>query len=366
MHIPGYLVLSLALTALATGCVGIPETYTSTDRIVSNRGDPATLTKIHLDSNVYTLVAGSDAVWLGPDMEPLFGNTNILRVDPSEHRVAAIIPTRGNFFLTMAIGEDAVWAPSSGRLYRIGRNRDEIVAEIPLFGYSEGIAVGEGAVWVGHGGKVSRVDTNSNSVVAEISTGRNTWDRIAAGEGSVWVLKMSDGVVYRIDPLKNEVVAGIQLGPPYTDNFYSILQRRGVWHGLAELGWASQTAYWVPYKSIAAGEGAVWVTRGAERESAVLRIDPRSNKLVAEISLPGDPESVTTHAGYVWVSDGSKLVRVNPDSNKVDDVITIPSGRDCPTAHGTIAAAGDSLWFLQSTRPERPTNEACLWRVEFD
>ena len=366
MQIARYLACPMLLAALGTGCAGIPKATTSTGQIVSSHGETATLTKIHLNSNIYALAAGPGAVWVGPNMEPFYGSTNVLRIDPSEYKVAATIPTNIYFFLTMASGEDSVWVPSSGSLFRIDMNRDEIVAEIPLWDYSEGIAVGEGAVWVGHDGKVSRIDINTNTVVAEIPVGRDTWERIAAGEGGVWVLKMGDSMVYRIDPLTNQVVAEISLGPPYRDSFWTILARKGVWHGLAEMGWVSHTATWIPFKGIAAGEGAVWVAKGAERAPALLRIDPRTNTVVSEIQIPGEPLSVIAHAGYVWVATRSTLVRVNPTSNKVEDVLTIPSGPECPQAYSTVTAAGDSLWYLQSTRAERPTGNACLWRVKFN
>ena len=51
--------------------------------------------------------------------------------------------------------------------------------------------------------------------------------------------------------------------------------------------------------SVAVGEGAVWVANF--EDSSVLRIDPRSLEVVAEIPVGLGPFSVATGEGAVWV-----------------------------------------------------------------
>jgi YVTN family beta-propeller protein len=75
---------------------------------------------------------------------------------------------------------------------------------------------------------------------------------------------------------------------------------------------------------VAIGEGAVWVAGPA---SAILsRIDPQTNKVVAIIPLALNNEaSVAVSPGAVWVTDAynSSLVRIDPRTNQV--VATIPN-----------------------------------------
>jgi YVTN family beta-propeller protein len=67
--------------------------------------------------------------------------------------------------------------------------------------------------------------------------------------------------------------------------------------------------------SVAVGEGAVWVANF--EDDTVLRIDPRSMKVVAEIPVGRDPFSVATGEGAVWVVNRyGTATRVDPRSNR--------------------------------------------------
>lgn len=69
---------------------------------------------------------------------------------------------------------------------------------------------------------------------------------------------------------------------------------------------------------VAVGDGAVWVpTAGGE----LVRIDPATDSVVAEISVPGlagdDLASVAVGEGAVWVTTSKDVVRVDPATNEV-------------------------------------------------
>ena len=93
---------------------------------------------------------------------------------------------------------------------------------------------------------------------------------MAAGEGYVWTLNQGTGTVTKIDPRTLKVVATIEVGVPGTGG------------------------------DIATGEGAVWLSI---RTMPVIRIDPASNKVTAQLVGAGGDAMRVGH-GYVWLSNG--------------------------------------------------------------
>jgi hypothetical protein len=97
------------------------------------------------------------------------------------------------------------------------------------------------------------------------------------------------------------------------------------------------------------GDGSVWVGV-CSNPSQVLRVDPRSGKVQARISLPGmkivEEGSVGSGEGAVWVvtTPHRQLVRIDPSANKVVKVTAVPDG---------VVAARAGLGALWITNPER-------------
>jgi DNA-binding beta-propeller fold protein YncE len=198
-----------------------------------------------------------------------------------------------------------------------------ITAEISLVddqrnGGTGGVAVGAGSAWVGiqrgGAGFVVRIDLATNEVVAEIPVQETPWrKRIDATDEAVWVA--SHGVLERIDPDTNTVVASVDL--------------RGR-----------------PISAIAADSTAVWavaITRPSDEAGEwtgnLVRVDTATNEAVAEIPLgpqvAGYEDEVMVGAGSVWVLGvrwfekedaeyGSDLIRVDPATNGI--VARIPVG----------------------------------------
>lgn len=99
------------------------------------------------------------------------------------------------------------------------------------------------------------------------------------------------------------------------------------------------TADWV-----AITPGAVWV--GSTGPDAVHRIDPKTNKRVATVRLPGEPCSgLATGFGSLWVplcSQPSTLARIDLRSNALTAVLnTGPAGPE-----GGVATSPDSVWLV--------------------
>ena len=216
-------------------------------------------------------------------------------------------------------------APRSGSTDRVPYSlvgEPRIAAEIspPDDAVSGGVAVGAGSAWVGvqtEAGrgipKVLRIDLETNEITAEIRVQETPWRRrIAATSDAVWV--GASDVIERIDPATNKVVASV------------------------DIPGRSATA-------VAVGEESVWVTavvdrsdQGQQNLGSLLRIDPMTNDIVADIPLEshvtGWEDQIVLGAGSVWVlgtrltgldtERGGDLIRIDGSTNRI--VATVPVG----------------------------------------
>jgi streptogramin lyase len=97
-----------------------------------------------------------------------------------------------------------------------------------------------------------------------------------------------------------------------------------------------------PFSDVDVGFGATWVAS----QGALLRIDPRTNRVVATIPTPvsGESASIAFGEGAVWVTSGQtngEVYRVDPTANRVTATIGVPGG-----AFGIVVAAG-TVWVTQ-------------------
>ncbi len=100
-----------------------------------------------------------------------------------------------------------------------------------------------------------------------------------------------------------------------------------------------KTADWV-----AIAPGAVWV--GSTGPFAVHKIDPKTNKRVATVKLPGEPcAGLATGFGSLWVplcGRTQMLAKVDLLSNKLLNVFNIGPA----AAEGGVTASPDSVWLV--------------------
>ena len=97
-----------------------------------------------------------------------------------------------------------------------------------------------------------------------------------------------------------------------------------------------------PFTDVDVGFGAAWVAS----QGALLRIDLRTNRVVATIPTPvsGENASIAFGEGAVWVTSGQAngvVYRVDPATNRVTATIGVPGG-----AFGIVVAAG-TVWVTQ-------------------
>jgi glutamine cyclotransferase len=261
----------------------------------------------------YRMAFAEGALWF-------LGGDSVTRVDPDTGQIAADIPV-GQFAQSMTTGFGAVWASAGGGISRIDPQTDQVSAVIP-FDPSftlNGLATGAGSVWATNGseGLVYRIDPGPNQVIAEIKVEK--WaSQIAALDDAIWVTNTASPILTRIDPATNEVSATIDL---------------------------ECSARW-----LVADASAVWVMCGFSR--TLFRIDPLTNQIVARIAIGLRSPGLALGSNAVWVTSPSEdtLMRIDPLTSQVVAVYRV--GKE-PKA---VIAVQDEIWVVMG-------GEGTVWRI---
>jgi virginiamycin B lyase len=160
----------------------------------------------------------------------------------------------------------------------LGRTR----AKIPVGEDSVVVNVAFGSVWVTSSGegKVYRVDPKSHALIAKISVAA-TPRFTTVSDDSIWVLSQSDGSIAHIDPKQNRVIATVQARVP---------------------GGGGDIAF---------GGGCIWA---AANGTPVIRIDPKTNRVLEEYGNYKGADAIRFGFGSVWVSDhgNGDVWRIDP------------------------------------------------------
>jgi YVTN family beta-propeller protein len=189
------------------------------------------------------------------------------------------------------IGTDGtdVWVALGPRgLAKIDPATGETLLAVPA--YADYAAVGAGSVWTEHERGVGRWDTATGESLAAIPLDVAEVTELLFAHDSIWITAKEEGVVVRIDPASNEVVATIETGAGA--------------HGMA------------------ADETGVWVTN--YQGNSVSRIDAATNEVVATIDGVGSGVGIAAGGGAIWVSrQGVGISRIDPATNKAEPVVSL-------------------------------------------
>ena len=175
---------------------------------------------------------------------------------------------------------------------------------------------------------------------------------VAVGEGAVWVADASDGTLVKADERTGRVLATLRIGD------HESLVRGGC--GAANVDSFTMGEFSVRRcdlpSGLAVGAGSVWVARNDDR--TLLRIDPRSDQVLATIPTGVPAFAVAASSTAVWVSGfaNDTLVRVDPRSDRVVAVL-----RDLPHGPAGIAITPEAVWVTYGrsdvvTRVDPATN----------
>jgi YVTN family beta-propeller protein len=263
------------------------------------RIDPATNAVVgkplRVPANAEAIAVGNRALWaasVAPGDLGTPGKDQVTRIDLATGRSVATITVR-RAPLDLAVTPGAVWVPNSGgggdSVARIDPRTNRLAGRPVRTGASpQSLAVGGGSLWVAnHDARtVTRIDQASGKVLADIPVPSEP-HRVAYGAGATWVGNWHNNSVSRIDPATNRVVGSpIPIGSHHAGN-------------------------------LVVGAGSVWVTSdyrvdGAAEDTAVVRIDPKTNRAVETVAVGGHPIDVAATKGAVWVSvaNPGRLLRI--------------------------------------------------------
>ena len=284
----------------------------------------------------------------------------------ADHATATLeVPGYADF---LALDGDAAWATNDGRVEKLVATDSKPVASVAIAQPCGAMAVDFGALWVADckTGTVVKVGLASALQQARIATGLAdpTGElSLAVGAGSVWVLSDSSGVLSRIDPATNRVIAKI---PVAAGSFAAAFDFGSVWitttaaNSVSRIDPATNTVVaTIPVgpvpRFLAAGEGGVWTLN--QGDGTVTRIDPATNTVSATIAagVPGGGGDIATGGGLVWVRAKPVLLLViDPATNQVVRRYGPPAGSGAVRANATqvwvTAHDTHKVWVLPATR----------------
>ena len=212
--------------------------------------------------------------------------------------------------------------------------------------------------WVSNSPKntVSRMDPKSSAFVT-VPVGTAPCSGLAVGFGSLWVPNCGDATVTRVGLQDAKVQAtfpltiadsegGVAVG---AGSFWMLTDTRGT---LARVDPDSNKVVaeiYVPPGSfaVAFGEGAIWVT--STERNLVTRVNQYTNAIEASVAVGPKPRFLTVGEGAVWTlnqGDGS-VSRIDPKTNKVAATIQV----GVPGGGGEISAGEGSVWVTAMEYP---------------
>jgi virginiamycin B lyase len=284
---------TVALVALLTaGCSAAPAATTPASITVSPHiptaePSPSSMPEppsTDLGSAAWSTKAAGGGVWI--------------QVDPPVDQLVKVDTATGEPTVTIdqgrGIGTDGteVWvALGPGGLAKIDPGTGETLLAVSVPGEASYAALGAGSVWSTHGRDIGRWDTTTGELLAIIEVDGSEVTELLFAHDALWLTVKDDGVVVRVDPSTNEVVATIRTGAGA--------------HGMA------------------ADENGLWVTN--YRANTVSRIDPATNEVVATISGVGSGVGIAAGEGAIWVSTQREgIARIDPATDASQPVVDLP------------------------------------------
>jgi hypothetical protein len=291
-------------------------------------------------------------------------NNSVAIVDPRTNRVIDDIVT-GDYPGPLAAGDGSIWVGNIGDNTMMAINASTrkpgfaVAIQQPL-----DFAVTSGKLWIangtsfasGHpvgGGTIQcrgcRFGTNMTIKIGPSDRENGSPATVASDGHAVWAADGPSRTLYRLDATTGQVIDRVRDVDASAiaiagDSVWVAEPRRG---GVARIDGSGATiTERIPLPGdptrIVAGFGGIWVTSPhspaavSPGHSLVWRIDPRTNKRVAAISVPATARRLAVGAGHVWVTSGTyqgepgvparggSLSKIDPDTNRV--VATIELG----------------------------------------
>jgi virginiamycin B lyase len=250
------------------------------------------------------MVVTKNAVWVTTSAFNLVTELNSKR-NATGRTIAVSKPCSG-----LAAGFGSLWIPSCGdhALIRASLKTGRIQATLPIEPASSegGITVGAGSVWLAtnKSGILSRIDPRTNTVVASIKIPSGSFAPIFAA-GFVWVTSTDHNVLVKVDPSTNRSITEIPVGKNP--------------------------------RFLTSGAGSIWILD--QGDGSISRVDRKTNQLIASIpaGLVGEGGEITFGFGSVWATlEQFPITRIDTRRNSVIHQWTGAGGDSIRAGHGSI------------------------------
>lgn len=314
------------------------------------------------------------------EQDPALGSPDALPAAPAARRRLprpAVLIGAGAVVLVAAVAAVLASGSSSPRSEGLAAVRGDsvvaidpatnhIVAEYPVGGTPTVVSAGGGAVWTinADGQTLSRID--ERSAIVRTSAINSVPLDLAAGADALWVLtgaqnaRGNAGVkgLARLDPHSGAEQATAPVRP-VSGNLFRIPPQLVAVGG--EAAWAIGRTGWLhrvdrrtgattirrtpPIERIAAGAGQVWGLTFARRGPRLLRLNPRTGRVMRSIDVQATgPSSLAVSADAVWLADGPIGIvwRVDTAGSPVVRPIQVEEGVDA------LAVGAGAVWASNS------------------
>jgi DNA-binding SARP family transcriptional activator/ABC-type branched-subunit amino acid transport system substrate-binding protein len=216
---------------------------------------------------------------------------------------------------------------------RIDPRTSAILARVDVPGGPARLALAGDELWVAsdRSRTLSPLNASSRATSTVIALGSFPTD-LALSRTAGWVLDGKSGRLLRI-----------------SRGYDSVATRRPIDRGRAQTYPSEHRSILDNPWSVAAGLGGVWVTDGSSR---LLRVDPRTSRLLGEVDAGHSLNGVTVGEGAIWTISGSAATvsRIDPGTLRVTDRIQIVSRRGAEAPYPIAIRAGlGSIWVLNAT-----------------
>ena len=187
-------------------------------------------------------------------------------------------------------------------------------------------AVTPDGVWVSNraAGTLTRIDPKTNAMGTPIVVGKEPCFTVLSAFKSLWAPLCGGPGLARVDiPSSTEsAAAGTKPAPPKPPVVISV--------GIRSAG------------PIVTGTSSIWMI--TDTAGTLARIDPDTNAIVAEITVPAGSSAMAFGENSVWITSESKdiLTRINGSTNVVTEHIKIGRG---PSA---VAVGDGAVWTLNA------------------
>jgi virginiamycin B lyase len=202
-----------------------------------------------------------------------------------------------------------------------------------------------------------RIDAKTNKPGEPVANLKQPCSSATAAFGSLWVAGCEAKALVRVDPKTGKITATLAIGAADAmaglvatpDSIWMFTDLKTTLSRIDPDDNKVVEELRLPANcnSLAYGENSLWVT--CPSEPRILRINPATNLVDKRIEVAAGPRAVAFGANSVWVlcEREGKVERIDPKTNKVVKTIDLA----VPNAAGNLAFGDGFLWVTQTGFP---------------